>query len=126
MNFPDNLLYHGEHAWARLEGEGAVIGITDFAQNELGDLVFVEIPAVGAELKQGDIFGSVESAKSVSDLFSPVAGEVVESNTKLEDEPELINDDPYGEGWIAKVRLSDDFDRATLLSAAQYEKLTNS
>lgn len=126
MKFPDNLLYHSEHAWVLLKGDEATIGITDFAQDQLGDLVYVELPEVGAVLALGDVFGSAESAKSVSDMFSPVAGEVVESNPRLEDEPELINDDPYGDGWIAKLRISSDFDSSSLLSATSYEKLIKS
>lgn len=120
MSFPEQLLYHPDHAWARIEGSAAVVGITDFAQEELGDVVFVELPEVGQQVAYGEVFGSVESSKSVSELFSPVAGRVVEVNTALEDAPEQINDAPYGAGWIMKVELAAGFDLSQLLDAAAY------
>ncbi|MHB8765520.1 MAG: glycine cleavage system protein GcvH [Deferrisomatales bacterium] len=120
MRLPDDLRYHPEHAWARIEAGEAVVGITDFAQAELGDVVYVELPKPGRRLAFGEVFGSVESSKSVSELFSPVEGEVVEVNAELEDSPERINDDPYGEGWMIRVRLSPGFDPSRLLDAGAY------
>ncbi|MBI5017429.1 MAG: glycine cleavage system protein GcvH [Deltaproteobacteria bacterium] len=120
MYFPDNLLYHPEHTWVRVEGDRATVGITDHAQKALGDVVFVELPKVGRRLTSGGGFGSVESTKSVSELFSPVAGEVVEVNASLEDAPEAINDDPYGAGWMIAVRLESEFDASGLLEAEAY------
>lgn len=120
MRFPDELLYHPEHAWALLQGEAAMVGITDHAQSELGEIVYVELPEPGRVLSVGEVFGSVESSKSISELISPVAGEVVEANGALEDSPEMINDDPYGDGWMIRVRLNPDFDRSGLLDATAY------
>ncbi|GAB4270097.1 glycine cleavage system protein GcvH [Deferrisoma sp.] len=120
MQLPSDLLYHPEHTWARIEGEVATVGITDFAQKELGDVVYVELPEAGRTLAVGEVFGTVESTKSVSELYSPVAGEVVEVNTELEDAPERINEDPYGAGWMVRVRLAPDFDRSALLDAEAY------
>ena len=117
MNIPDDLQYTRSHEWVRTEGDTATIGITDHAQDELGDVVFVELPDEGATFDAGDSFGTVESVKAVSDLYTPVGGEVVEVNTSLEDAPEKINDDPYGEGWIVKLRTSD---TADLLSPGEY------
>src|SRR6478672_3005991 len=105
MNFPDTIRYTKDHEWIRLENDQAVIGITDFAQQELGDIVYVEIETVGQQLNAGDVFGTVEAVKTVSDLFLPVSGTVTEVNPKLNGNPELVNNDPYGEGWMAKVRL---------------------
>lgn len=122
MRFPEDLLYHPEHTWARLAGGEATVGITDFAQKELGDVVFVELPKLGRRLEAGKAFGSVESSKSVSELVSPVAGEVVEVNTALDDAPEVINDDPYGEGWLVKVKLDEGFDPGGLLGTAAYQE----
>jgi glycine cleavage system H protein len=119
MNVPEGLFYHPEHTWARIEGKEAVVGITDFAQEELGDIIFVELPEVGKKLQAGAVFGTVESSKSVSELYSPVDGEVLAVNTRLEDSPEKINDDPYGEGWIVRVRLAG-APAASLLDAARY------
>ncbi len=124
MKIPSNLLYHSEHTWALASAGVATVGITDFAQDELGDIIFVELPQIGQQLVVGDIFGSVESSKSVSDLFCPVAGEVVEVNSYLDDAPENINDDPYGEGWIMKVKLSSPLDTTILLNAEGYIKIT--
>ena len=120
MSVPGDLQYTKSHEWVRVEDGVATIGITDHAQDELGDVVFVELPETGATLAPGDSFGAVESVKAVSDLYSPVGGEVVEVNGALEDSPEKINEDPYGEGWILKLQISDEGD---LLSAADYEKL---
>lgn len=120
MHFPDDLRYHPEHAWVRLEEDTATVGITDHAQDELGDLVYVELPESGRRLEAGEVFGSVESSKSISELISPVAGEVVEVNRALEDAPETINDDPYGDGWMIRVRLDAAFDPAGLLDAETY------
>ena len=120
MPVPQDLQYTKSHEWVRVEDGVATVGITDHAQDELGDVVFVELPEQGATLASGDSFGAVESVKAVSDLYSPVGGEVVEVNSALEDSPEKINEDPYGEGWILKLQISDEGD---LLSAADYEKL---
>ena len=120
MSVPGDLQYTKSHEWVRVEGDVATVGITDHAQDELGDVVFVELPETGATLAAGDSFGAVESVKAVSDLYAPVGGEVVEVNSALEDSPEKINEDPYGEGWILQLPVSD---RADLLSAADYEKL---
>ncbi len=120
MSVPGDLQYTKSHEWVRVEDGVATIGITDHAQDELGDVVFVELPEQGATLAPGDSFGAVESVKAVSDLYAPVGGEVVEVNGALEDSPEKINEDPYGEGWILKLQISDEGD---LLSASDYEKL---
>ncbi len=120
MAVPQDLQYTKSHEWVRVESGVATVGITEHAQDELGDVVFVELPEQGATLAAGDSFGAVESVKAVSDLYAPVGGEVVEVNGMLEDSPEKINEDPYGEGWILKLRISDEAD---LLSAADYERL---
>ena len=120
MNIPEDLQYTKSHEWVRIEGDTATIGITDHAQDELGDVVFVELPDEGATFDAGESFGTVESVKAVSDLYAPVGGEVVEVNSTLEDAPENINDDPYGEGWIVKLRTTDEPD---LLSPEEYEKV---
>ena len=119
MSVPEELQYTRSHEWVRTEGDTATIGITDHAQEELGDVVFVELPEEGSTLDAGDSFGTVESVKAVSDLYTPVGGEVVEVNEALDDSPEKINEDPYGEGWIIKLRVSDEGD---LLSASDYEQ----
>ena len=119
MSVPEELQYTRSHEWVRTEGETATVGITDHAQDELGDIVFVELPEVGATFDAGDSFGTVESVKAVSDLYTPVGGEVVEVNEALDDTPEKINEDPYGEGWIIKLRVSDE---GSLLSASDYEQ----
>ena len=121
MAVPEDLQYTKSHEWVRVGDGVATVGITDHAQDELGDVVFVELPEQGATLAAGDPFGAVESVKAVSDLYAPVGGEVVEVNGALEDSPEKINEDPYGEGWIVKLRVSDD--DAGLLSASDYEQL---
>ena len=120
MNIPEDLQYTHSHEWVRIEGDTAIIGITDHAQDELGDVVFVELPDEGATFDAGESFGTVESVKAVSDLYTPVGGEVVEVNSALEDAPENINEDPYGEGWIVKLRTTDEAD---LLSPEEYEKV---
>jgi len=120
MEFPEDLKYTREHEWVSVEGKVATIGITDHAQHQLGDVVFVELPAVGDRLEKADAFGVVESTKAVSDIYAPVSGEVVEVNDDLPDNPELINEDPYGDGWIVKVTLGDPTDLDDLLSADEY------
>lgn len=120
MSLPQDLQYTKSHEWVRTEGETATVGITDHAQEELGDVVFVELPSPGDSFEAGESFGTVESVKAVSDIYAPVAGEVVEANTALEDSPEKINEDPYGEGWIVKLKVSGSSDN--LLSADEYEK----
>jgi glycine cleavage system H protein len=120
LNIPEDLQYTDSHEWVRIEGDTATIGITDHAQDELGDVVFVELPDEGATFDAGESFRTVESVKAVSDLYTPVGGEVVEVNSALEDAPENINEDPYGEGWIVKLRTTD---RADLLSPEEYEKV---
>jgi len=116
---PQDLVYTRTHEWARIEGDAATVGITDHAQEELGDVVFVELPEVGSSVQAGEPFGTIESVKAVSDLYSPVSGEVTEVNTSLEESPEKVNEDPYGEGWLLRVRLSEEPD---LLSPEEYAR----
>jgi glycine cleavage system H protein len=123
MNFPDKLRYTKEHEWIRLEGNTAVIGITDFAQGELGDIVYVEIETVGKSLSAGDVFGTVEAVKTVSDLYLPVAGTIKEVNPILGKSPELVNTDPYGEGWMVKMTVNNPADVDKLMDASAYEDL---
>lgn len=123
MNIPSNLKYTKDHEWIALEGNTATIGITDFAQSELGDIVYVDIDTVGESLDKDAVFGTVEAVKTVSDLFLPASGEVIEFNETLEDQPELVNSDPYGEGWMVKVSLSSKTDLEDLLDAAAYKTL---
>jgi len=123
MNIPENLKYSEDHEWLRLEGEEAYIGITDFAQNELGDIVFVEVETVDETLEKGEVFGTVEAVKTVSDLMLPVGGTILEFNEKLEDEPELINKDPYGEGWIVKIKVENPSEVDELLDHEGYKAL---
>lgn len=123
-NIPSDLTYTKEHEWAKIQGDVATIGITDFAQNALGDIVFVELPQVGSKLSQGATFGVVESIKSVSDLYAPLEGEVIEVNSALEGTPEEINQAPY-ESWIAKIKLSEPSQVSALLSAAQYQEIVD-
>jgi glycine cleavage system H protein len=120
MEFPDDVRYTKEHEWVRLEGAEAVIGITDFAQDALGDVVFVELPAVGAVLTQGQTFGVVESNKTISDLFAPVGGRVLAVNTDLRDEPQRVNEEPYGAGWMIRIAVAKREELDTLLDAAGY------
>lgn len=123
MNYPDDVMYTREHEWARAEGEDRVrVGITDFAQDALGDVVYVDLPQEGAEVRAGEPFGEVESTKSVSDIYAPVAGTVVERNAALEDSPELVNEDPYGDGWMILVQPSDPSEIESLLSASAYQE----
>jgi len=125
MEFPNDLKYSKEHEWVRvMDGNTAVIGITDFAQDELGDIVFVETPAIGRNLKAGETFGVAESVKTVSDLYCPVTGQVIEVNTELEGRPELVNERPFGEGWIIKVKMENPKELENLLSAGDYRGLT--
>lgn len=123
MDIRDDLMYTKDHEWIRVEGDIATIGVTDFAQGELGDVVFVEIETVGESLDQEEIFGTIEAVKTVSDLFMPVSGEVVELNDALESSPDVVNKDPYGEGWMIKVKLSDASQVDGLLDAAAYKDL---
>lgn len=122
MNFPAELKYTESHEWVKVEGNTAYIGITDFAQSELGDIVFVEMPEEGDEISKGDAFGTIEAVKAASDLNAPVSGKVLEINEDLESEPELVNKSPYEEGWIVKIELSDESELDSLLSAEEYEK----
>ena len=123
MDFPNNLKYTKEHEWVRLEGNVATVGITGFAQGELGDIVFVEVETEGEDLDQDEVFGSIEAVKTVSDLFMPLSGTIAEFNTKIEAEPELVNKDPYGEGWIIKIDISDMEELGSLMDAAAYQEL---
>lgn len=123
MNIPSNLKYSKDHEWVRVEGDIAYIGITDFAQSELGEIVIVDITTEGETLAREAVFGSIEAVKTVSDLFMPVGGEVLEVNPKLEDNPELVNSDPYGEGWMIKVKMTDPSEAGKLLDAEAYKAL---
>jgi glycine cleavage system H protein len=120
-SYPDELLYHSEHDWARVEGDSATFGITWYAQDALGEVVFFDPPEVGAQVKKDEPYTEVESVKAVSDVFAPLSGEVVEVNDVLADKPETINEDPYGEGWLVKVKLSDTSETESLMDAAAYE-----
>jgi glycine cleavage system H protein len=122
---PENLLYSKEHEWVKIDGETATIGITDYAQNSLGDIVYVELPRVGKAIEQFGNIGVVESVKAVSDLFTPVGGEVLEINGALEADPAAVNRDPYGAGWLFKVKLKDAAEKSNLLSASDYEKIAH-
>jgi glycine cleavage system H protein len=121
MNFPAELKYTQEHEWIKMDGDVAVVGITDFAQSELGDIVFVEVESIGKNIAKDGVFGTVEAVKTVSDLFIPVGAEVVEFNTALNNSPELINTDPYGEGWIVKLKLNDVADLGQLMDVTTYQ-----
>ena len=123
MNIPVDLKYTQDHEWIRVEGDVVTVGVTDFAQGELGDVVFVEIETEGEELDKGETFGTVEAVKTVSDLFMPVGGEVAEFNEVLADDPELVNKDPYGEGWMIKIKVADTAELDALLSAEDYQKI---
>lgn len=123
MNIPADLQYTKDHEWVKIEGDIATIGVTDFAQSELGDIVFVEVDTEGEALSAGDVFGTVEAVKTVSDLFMPVSGEVIEFNEALESAPETVNQDPYGDGWMVKIKLSDSSELDALLSADDYKNL---
>ena len=123
MNLPDKLKYTKDHEWVRIEGDIAYIGITEFAQGELGDIVFVDVDTNGEDLDKEEVFGSIEAVKTVSDLFMPISGEVLTFNEKLEDKPELINSDPYGDGWIIKISVSDETELDGLLDSDSYGEL---
>ena len=125
MNFPNDVKYTKEHEWIRQEGDVAYVGITDYAQEQLGDIVFVDIQTVGETLAADEVFGTIEVVKTVSDLFLPVAGEVLEQNEALEEQPELVNKDPYGEGWLIKIKPAADADFDSLLDAEAYKALIN-
>ena len=125
MNFPQNVKYTNEHEWIRLEGDVAYVGITDYAQEQLGDIVFVDIPTEGETLEAGEVFGTIEVVKTISDLFLPVAGEGVEQNPALEENPELVNKDPYGEGWLIKMKPANAADLDNLLDAEGYKAVVN-
>lgn len=124
MNIPENLKYTKDHEWLRVEGGEAYIGITDFAQSELGDIVFVEVDTVGEIIEKEETFGTIEAVKTVSDMFMPVSGEIIKFNEALESNPELINKDPYGEGWVVKIKLTEPAQVNELLSASKYSELT--
>jgi len=123
MNAPANLKYTKEHEWIRVEGTTAYVGITDYAQSELGEIVFVEVETVGETLAEGEVFGTVEAVKTVSDLYLPVDGTILEFNEELEDSPEFVNDDPYGKGWMVKIEITNSSQIGSLLSATEYEAL---
>lgn len=124
MKIPENVQYTKDHEWIRVEGDLGFVGITDFAQGELGDVVFVELPKVGTKITKGKSFGTIEAVKAVSDLYAPVTGEIVELNKAVQDSPEVVNKDPYGEGWMVKVKLADKNELKSLLDAAAYKPLT--
>ncbi|MEJ7913202.1 MAG: glycine cleavage system protein GcvH [Chitinophagaceae bacterium] len=123
MNFPEHLRFTKEHEWVRIEGDDAFVGITEFAQHELGDIVYVEIETVGKQMNAGSIFGTVEAVKTVSDLYLPVSGTITEVNPKLNANPELVNADPYGEGWMVKMKLENVSDATSLMDASAYQSL---
>jgi glycine cleavage system H protein len=122
MNFPDHLKYTKDHEWIKVSGDEGIIGITEFATSELGDVVFVEIETVGETLSSGETFGTVEAVKTVSDLFMPVSGEILEVNPELESTPEVVNKDPYGKGWIIKIKMTDSAELSNLLDSAEYKQ----
>ena len=123
MEIPEELLYTEEHEWVYVDGDVAIVGITDYAQGELGDVIFVELPEVGNHVQQLEPFGSIEAVKTVSDVFAPVTGEIVEVNSELDSNPQLINQDPYGEGWIVKIKMTDPKELESLLSAEEYQNM---
>ena len=123
MNFPADLKYTKDHEWIRVDGAVAYVGITDYAQSELGEIVFVDITTEGEKLHKEEVFGTIEAVKTVSDLFMPVSGEVIQANSELDDKPELVNEDVYGNGWLIKISLTDPSELDDLLSAAEYEQL---
>lgn len=126
MNVPQELLYTKDHEWVRLSGDVATVGVTDFAQGELGDVVFVQLPDVGKRVSQGEAFGTIEAVKAVADIYSPISGEVIEVNSALTDKPESMNQDPYGAGWVAKIKTSNfQTDKSHLLDPAAYADLTS-
>ena len=123
MNIPEELKYTEEHEWVKIEDNIATVGITDFAQGELGDIVYLEIDTLDSEIASNEVFGTVEAVKTVSDLFMPLGGKVIETNPELEDKPELVNEDPYGDGWMIKIRLTDSTELDSLLSSEDYKSL---
>jgi len=123
MHFPEDLLYSSDHEWVRIDGNIATLGVTDFAQTELGDIVYVEIETLNQSIERGGIFGTIEAVKTVSDLFMPLAGTIKEINEKLESEPELVNSDPYGEGWMVKIEMEEGPESADLANSAEYAKM---
>lgn len=125
MNFPTNVKYTNEHEWIRVEGEEAYVGITDYAQEQLGDIVFVDVPTEGETLEKGEVFGTIEVVKTVSDLFLPVGGEILEVNPELEAHPELVNQSPYGEGWLVKIKPTDLSELDDLMDAEAYKQIIN-
>ena len=125
MNFPTNVKYTSEHEWIRLEGEEAYVGITDYAQDQLGDIVFVDVTTEGETLEGGEVFGTIEVVKTVSDLFLPVGGEILEVNPELEEHPELVNQDPYGKGWLVRIRPTDVSEMDKLMDAEAYKQIIN-
>ena len=126
MNIPEELKYTEEHEWVRIKDNIAIVGITDFAQGELGDIVYLEIDTLDSHIDSNEVFGTVEAVKTVSDLFMPISGKIVEVNNSLEDKPELVNDDPYGEGWIIKIDITEGSQLNSLLSASDYKNLIDS
>ena len=123
MNFPENIRYTSEHEWIRVEGDEAFVGITDYAQSELGEIVFIDVPTIGETVGQGEVFGSIEAVKTVSDLNMPVTGEVLEVNGALDAQPELVNNDPYGQGWIIRIAVKDAAELDNLMDAAAYQAI---
>ncbi len=123
MNFPEELKYTKDHEWVKIEGDIAIVGVTDFAQSELGDIVYVEVDTVGEEIDKEGIFGTIEAVKTVSDLFSPISGEILEFNETIDDAPETVNSDPYGAGWIVKINVSDTSELDSLLDVDAYKEL---
>jgi glycine cleavage system H protein len=123
MNVPENLFYTKDHEWLRVEGDTGYIGVTDFAQGELGDVVFIEIETVGETLEKEEVFGTIEAVKTVSDMFMPLDGEILEVNPDLEETPDVVNKDPYGKGWMVKIKITDSSQTAGLLTAAQYKAI---
>jgi glycine cleavage system H protein len=123
MNVPENLLYTKDHEWLRVEGDTAYAGVTDFAQGELGDIVFIEIETLGETLEKEEVFGTIEAVKTVSDMFMPVGGEILEVNTALEDTPDVVNKDPYGKGWMVKIKITNPVELNDLLSPEKYQAL---
>jgi glycine cleavage system H protein len=123
MHIPEDLKYTKDHEWARIDDDIATIGITDFAQSELGDIVYIDLPEIGITTEQSQAFGTIEAVKAVSDIFSPLTGEVVEVNKKISDSPEIVNKDPYGEGWLIKIKFSKTSELNNLLNKSQYEEL---
>lgn len=123
MRFPEELKYSTDHEWIKLQGTEAIVGITDYAQSELGEIVFVDVDTIGEELDKEEVFGSIEAVKTVSDLFLPVSGKVLEVNPDLDESPEWVNTDPYGKGWIVKIKVNDTGEIDSLMSAAEYQKL---